>query len=242
MQYFRITFLIISLCLFLAGCARFPSSITNNAPTRTILSRISVAGSINPNYYYFLALGVDQTGATGPVPVVTGPGYTNGWGTITGLPAGQVEQPPFYVQYHNGSFQQYLNGQPIGVPFTASISADGTNGDVSNTITIEIDQQVLTGLLGSTLAPIVQLNWITMDEIDIPPQSDITTKEYDGFGVAGNDYLSEVPLTVANTMQSGVNGIPEEPTYNQGERTTANNDLDIREWQVDVRIRSITTP
>ena len=69
------------LLLLLAGCAKAPSrGITSPASGPQILVTMTVAGRINPSYYYFVLFNVRQntTGPTGPVPVVAPP-YGNGF-------------------------------------------------------------------------------------------------------------------------------------------------------------------
>lgn len=225
----------------LAGCARFPTGDqVTNAPPRTLYSEITLNGPINPNYYYFLALGVDQTRSTGPVPVVTGPELSNGWGTITGLPSNQVQIPPFFVQFHNNTFAQFRRQaeqtEYLGAPYRYGT----TTVDGRGRIWVEIDQRLLEPFLGTTANPIVQLNWITMQVITVPPEQIGLGKQYDGFGVTGNGYLDAVPLTTAITWESGINGQPVEPPYGPDERTAQDPSIDMIDWRVDVRIR--TTP
>lgn len=167
---------IVFFAVLLAGCARYPTTTTpGTEPTRTLYCEMTVnnQGQIDPDDYYFLAIGVDQSDSTGPVPVITGPELTNGWGTITGLPAGQVEEPPFYVMVHGDSFAQYLGSTYLGAPFQY-----GTKDD-KKTIWVEIDQSQIDPLLVGVSDPIIQLNWITMQSITAPLDQQ---KQYDGFG------------------------------------------------------------
>ena len=213
----------------LVGCARFPSTITpNGAPTRTVFSEISVAGTINPSYYYYLALDTDGNSATGPTPVAQGVG----WGVISPTPINQpVALPDFYVVYHGGQFMQYQNAVAIGPPYR------GETPDNKHLL-VEIDQS----LIATTVPSFVQLNWITQEDISSPPQGN-NIKQYDGFGYNGNQYLDHVILDAPNIRQSGVNGENPELAYNQKyldgttENTTNNPDIDITGWQVEVRFR-----
>lgn len=218
-----------ALVLLLAGCARYPSDQTNPVvPPITLRSSITVAGQINPAYYYFLAIDTDGNDANGPVPVVSGPELGNGWGTISGLgPNDPIKEPPFYVIYNGGSFQEYRNGQPIGRPYNAEVTSDRTG------LVVEIDVRDLVPS-GTLLPDTLQLNWITMKDLTIPPQDIGYTKEYDGFGPTGTDYLFDVPLNQNWTRASGDEyGTPAELPND----TTTTGDIDLIGWSVDIRLQ-----
>lgn len=228
--------------LSLAGCARFPAAgVENPAPPRTIYSEIDLRGPSDPNCYYFFALGTDQTNATGPVPIVTGIGNGNSWGTISPLPSGEEQEPPFYVQYHTGTdtpnaFAQFrhIPGQPVeylGAPYRAGVSADGTR------IWVEIDQRLLDPLLGTATNPYVQVNWITLTTLSSSVDPSGISKEYDGFGPSGNDYFPAGPITVTQTWRSGENGIVAEPA----EDTATTPAIDMVGWAIETRIRTAAT-
>ncbi len=215
--------------VLLGGCARYPSDgSTPDIPPITLRSTITVAGGINPAYYYFLAIDTDNDDGDGPVPVVSGPEQGTGWGTISGLgPNDPVAVPPFFVVYNGGSFQQYRDNQPIGRPYRAELSAD------RRSLTVEIDARELVPA-GTTLPARLQLNWITMKDLTIPPQDIGRPKEYDGFGPTGTDYLYAVPLNQNWSRASGdLYGTPQE----QRNDTTATADIDLIGWSAEIRLR-----
>ena len=226
--------LLMVILILVAGCARFPAdSGGSNAPARTLYSRVMInneaGGVLRPSNYFFLAIGVDQTSGTGPVPVVTGIGSTNGWGTIAPLPGGRVEEPPFYIVYHNNSFAMYRNGSYIGQPFRGGVIDN-------REIWVEFDLESLSPLLGGDLTnKIIQLNWICMETLDASPIPGLI-KPYDGFGAEGNRYFS-VPLDAAATYMSGEGAAPEEPPFGIFERTTNNPDIDMIHWVIEVKRR-----
>jgi hypothetical protein len=77
-----------------SGCARYPEGPGDgvDAPDRVVAFRMTVKGRINPLYYYFFAVDTDQDqGRDGPVAVVAGPFWGNGWGT------GSISR---YLEYH----------------------------------------------------------------------------------------------------------------------------------------------
>jgi len=221
---------VVVLAVLCAGCARYPTTeIPNTVPSRTLVSQITVQGVINPAYYYFFALNVGTDPSHGPVPLVTSQALANEWGILSGYgPNDPVLIPPFYVMYHNGSFQQYRAGAPIGPPYIGRVSQD------RKTLYVEVDVSLITAT-GQPAATNVQINWITTNTI-IPSPADVgTTKIFDGFGYYGNDYLDTVPLDTARVWQSGVNGVLDE--YSGDYNTAGYPDIDMISWQVEVRIR-----
>lgn len=227
----RFVWLIILLMpLVVAGCARYPTTDTvSNVPERTLISSITVNGEINPAYYYFLAIDTDADSGDGPVPIVTGPELGNGWGTISDTPPGQQPpEPPFWVQYHNGRFEQFQNGRAIGSPYRAEISPD------RKTMTVEIDEADIATPLPTN----IQLNWITQERIDTSVQVIGLAKDYDGFGPRGNTFVNmELGEANAPPLISGENGVVEELPND----TTDIADIDLIEWRIQERIR-ITAP
>ncbi len=213
----------------LAGCARFPSTTTaSDTPPVTLVSDITVRGAINGNYYYFLALNNDTDPTHGPVPVKTVQALGNYWGVIAGYgPNDPVVQPSYYVEYFNGNFEQYLNGQPIGPPYAGRVSTDGKS------LHVEIDARAITAT--GVLPGFVELNWITTDTITPRPESVGLQKNYDGFGPTGDQFLSYVPLSTNNTWQSGVNGVIDELPNDDNNATIP--DIDMTAWRVEVRLK-----
>ncbi|MHB0936479.1 MAG: hypothetical protein ACYDCO_08455 [Armatimonadota bacterium] len=215
------------IVVLLAGCARYPADQgPSDIPPVTITTEITLDGDYNPAYYYFFAIDTDADDADGPVPVVTGPELGNGWGTISGLgPDDPIEEPPFYVMFNGGSFQQFRNGEPVGQPFRGEVR----NND---TIVLEIDARELVAE-GDPLPNTIQVNWITMKDLTIPPQGAGYIKEYDGFGFTGYDYLAYVPLDQNRTFYSGEPGVPEETSND----TTITPAIDMIGWEVGIRLR-----
>lgn len=214
----------------LAGCARFPDGGGGNtAPARTLQSEATLAGTVNPNNFYFLAIDTDGDPANGPVPVVTG----DGWGVVSPTPpADPVREPGFYVMYHNGQFQQFRNGTPLGPPYRGEVSQDRKR------LLIEIDQALLVDT-GLAIPDTVQLNWITQEILTDPLGG---VKQYDGIGFDGREYLAQLPLNVTQTLTSGTTAplelmYPERYPDNTVENTTNIADIDLAGYTVETRIR-----
>lgn len=119
----------------LVGCARFPSNPISNAPPRQLIVTVRFAAPINDAYYYFVAFDTNQDPSDGPVPVVQGPYWGNGWGT------GPIAQ---FVEYHNGQFGVF-------VPFVLT--------------TLTSTQGSITGLQGTPAQPLAGTHTLTIEEV-----------------------------------------------------------------------------
>jgi len=212
--------------LLVAGCARYPASAgPSDLPPVTIHTEITLNGDYNPAYYYFFAVDTNGDDSNGPVPVVAGPEYGNGWGTLSGLgPNDPIQEPPFYVIFNGGSFQEYRNGAPIGQPFRGEVQNN-------NKIMLEIDARDLVAP-GDPLPATIQVNWITMKDLEIPLEG-TGIKEYDGFGFNGYDYLAYVPLDQNRIFYSGDPGLPDEVAND----TTTTPAIDMIGWEVSILLR-----
>lgn len=216
--------------LLAAGCARFPEGADQTQVRRRLTVTFDVAGRINPNYYYFIAIDTTGDPGAGPVPVVSAP-FGNGWGT------GEITH---YVRYHLGSFEVFrfregsnlLLPDPLGTPFQFNRPEDAPG----NRIQVVLD---LDTLRATTDAPLdrINLNIITTDRIDIEPTF-LATKMYDALGATGNHFVNfsvNVNQTLSNA--TALFGDPEEagdlpPQPAPGVEV---NDLDLVNWSVEVR-------
>lgn len=221
----------LAFVIVLSGCARYPTTGENTAPPRTLYSEITLRGPINPAYYYYFAVDTDGDAGDGPVPIVSG-SQGNGWGTISGIgPNDPIQQPPFFVQFSNDAIQQYRNGQPIGSPYRYGLSQDRTQ------LWVEIDVRDMVDD-GVTVPSTIELNWITMKNLVIPPQDTGYVKEYDSLNesidVTRPRFLADVPLYQSWIRYSGDDyGTPRE----MPEDTTTTPDIDMIGWRVETRLR-----
>jgi len=243
---------IISGLFLIAGCAKTPSGITTSSPVSgpQVFVTMTVAGTLNPNYYYFVLFNVNEakgpgTNLTGPVPVVAAP-YGNGFA------AGAFTN---YVEYHNG--------QPGGTNFGFwTISADlltpsylGSSSPYlvqsqagSNTFTVQIP----LAALATTSNPLdaiqtIEVNFIATNVV--PPPSDTLTAKYVDSLYTTTDASNLNRFIIIPTTQSGiyqnsdqniepsgdvaqfVNGFPTQVTPAQFADV---NDLDIINWSVQI--------
>ncbi len=90
---------LLPLAAFLGGCANQGSLIGPTTPATVVDFSFTMAGPVDPNAYYFLALDtLDDNGATFPIPVAGGPYWGNGWGTGT---------ITHFLEYHMGQYDLY---------------------------------------------------------------------------------------------------------------------------------------
>jgi hypothetical protein len=127
--------LLASLLLF--GCARFPSGSVSNPAARQLVVTVEFAAPLDSRYYYFVALDTNQDSSDGPVPVVQGPYWGNGWGT------GPISE---FVEYHNGQFS-------VNRPFVL--------------LTLTATQGSVTDISGSPDRPLAGTHTLTVGEITL---------------------------------------------------------------------------
>lgn len=92
-------FLMLGIACLPMACARYPEGGgPGNFPERVLIVEVEFAGTLNDAYYYFVAFDTDGGADTGPLPIVVGPYWGNGWSTGT---------VAAYVQYHGGTYRVY---------------------------------------------------------------------------------------------------------------------------------------
>ena len=83
--------ILVATLMLVSGCAEYPSSGSGSGSGAMLNITMSVSGTINPNYFYFVTFNNinDPHGVTGPIPVIAPP-----WGN--GFVAGAATS---YVEY-----------------------------------------------------------------------------------------------------------------------------------------------
>ncbi len=191
--------------LLLAGCAKAPSSgITSPVSGPQLLVTMTVAGRINPSYYYFVLFNVNNTpntnnsGPTGPVPVVAPP-YGNGFaaGAITnfveynvGVPGGTgfgfygFSDPKLLQPSYLGTGRYLISAQAVGNTLSFQLPLVYL---ATSTITVD---QIQT----------LQINFITTNATQLIGENFSTTKYFDALyppDQSGNSFVNILVRTTA---------------------------------------------
>ncbi len=219
---------VLALCVLAAGCAKFPPD-SATLSTKRLVFTLTVAGQINPNYVYIVALrpsNLINPTDTGPIPVI-GPPWGNGFvaGNATYFVRWDPTTSPAYTLY---KFQDILLTQYFAIGIPVAYTDLLPNG---KTLSFQIDlTQIATTPDDAAAYQSIQVNFLTMDRV---PQGNSGSKAWDALGNGAdpaqiNDYIT-IPLTT--------NGIYNNTRYNNLEPTgdVADPDLDISDFSVEVR-------
>lgn len=222
---------LLALCaLAAAGCAKFPNLASGQHVH--LVFRMTVAGQINPNYIYLVAVNpsIDLNPTVqGPIPVVAAP-----WGN--GLLAGNATHFIRYDPTQTSPYTIYrfitpdlLQFQAIGAPVNSV-----PPGETGSTLEFEIDMaQIAPSNFDPDTYNSVQVNFMTMNRR--PLGGDPGSKVWDALGDSRdpnsvNDYI-RVPLTSSRLFSNA--GPEYQDIEVQGD--TPSPDLDIVNWSVEVR-------
>lgn len=225
------TLLLLAALSIAPGCAKFPADGAAGTTTRVIFT-MKVAGKINSNYVYLVAMHPSQDAnptTQGPIPVISQP-----WGN--GFVAGTVDlfvrwdplTSPTYIVYRfqDPNLIQYVQ---VGVPVTYTTI---NPGDTTIQFSLDINQ-IASSLAEVPLLKSMQVNFLTMDRV--PQGNDPGSKFYDALGntldpAHINDFVI-IPLDRA--------GVYNNTRFNNLEPSgdTPDPDLDMVDWSVEVRIQ-----
>ena len=246
------------LLLLPAGCAKSPGGgSTSPVSGPQLIVTMTVAGNINPSYYYYVLFNVNNTpgpnnsSVTGPVPVVAAP-YGNGYA------AGAFTN---YVEYNSGqpggtNFNYYavdptlFNSQVLGQSRLIQAQASG------NTLTFQLPLAYLaTSSVTAAQINSLQVNFITTNVVPPNGQNISVPKYFDALyppQQSGNSYVNLIirdsgGTLLANMFNNSTSGVNEAagdvaqyvngvPVVVSG--TTADgvntNDLDITSWSIQL--------
>ena len=247
------------LLLLPAGCAKAPggASVSTGQGTQVIVT-MTVAGTINPNYYYFVLFNVNNSpGPTGtaPVPVVT-VRDTGGNGFAAGAFTNYVE---FNQTVPGGAAVGGTNVGYYGISsdlltpsYLGSSSPYLVQAQVSgNTLSFQIPlAELATSSVPAGSITSLQINFVTTNLVTSNPSAP-QTKVFDALGQTNQLGGLNNPITI----QTGTSGIYNNASvqdeaagdvteYVNGQPVTATsantpgvttNDLDITDWSVQIR-------
>jgi hypothetical protein len=202
------------------GCARTPAGAASQS-RRQLLVQFTVRGLINPARHYFFAIDTTGDSSQGPIPAVAPP-WGNGWGAGRIIYYVQIDgaQPGFYGVYRFDPNSNLLAPIYLGRP----ISTGPVQGTSTASFSLGLDSLATpTGAAPSQ----INFNIIATDRIPVDP-NDRTPKLTDALGQSGNSYVTINSLT--DRIYRNADSIEPETSGD-----VADPDLDITDWQVEVR-------
>lgn len=196
-----------------AGCAKYPSGGTSTGPQLVVT--MTVAGTINPNDYYFVIFDVsnDAHGTNGPVPVIAPP-WGNGFCASQFAPNSTNPGATSFVEYTasnpaNGYLIENFNNSSLlsyseaGVP----VQSTAPTGEGANTLQFTVLlSQLATASIPANDIQYIQINAITTNVLPQNPNDTTVQKDFDALGntLPGsgqlNDYIT-IPTTQAQQFQ-----------------------------------------
>jgi hypothetical protein len=228
--------------LLLTGCAEYPPSNGSSSSGAMLNITMTVAGQINPNYYYFVVFNNvnDPHGTNGPEPVIAPP-WGNGF--VAGAATSYVEYSPtqpgdgYLIYKFSGSTIQQSTA--VGAPSQDTAVAPG-----GNTIQFQIPlSQLATSGVSASDTNYIQVNFIATNRIPVNPE-DTSPKEFDALGDSHpgtgqlNDYITIPTVQSNNYSDSSIGDEPtgdEEVTNGSGGYSPVNDpDVDISGWSIQI--------
>lgn len=228
---------LVGLAALAAGCARFPSTPPGEG-SKLVVITMTVAGKLRTGqeegsgglpYVYMVALRpsfeanpIEQ----GPIPVI-GPPWGNGFvaGTVTHFVWWNPQTLPRYQLYRfrdNLLNEYFVIGTPINF---AEVPPEG------RTLSFTLDlRQLVSDPNDVTRLQSLQLNFLTMDRIAQSGNS----KAWDALGNSRDPLEINSPVTIPLRSPGVFDN--RRAGFLEPEGDTADPDLDIIDWSVEVRI------
>ncbi len=233
---------VFALLLLPLSCAKSPPGASTAGPQ--LIITMTVAGSINPQFFYFVLFNNanDSTGSNGPVPVISIP-WGNGFATGRTSPGGLTQYVRYDPSQPQGGFGVYavnpasLLDQPgyLGVPVQESVT--------NNTLQFQIPlSDLATAAVPTGSINYIQINFLATNSIPVDPNY-TGTKYFDALGDSSsvgsiNDYITISTTKNGIYQNSDKNLEPGGDVAEAGNgvyRTVNEPDLDITNWSVEVR-------
>jgi hypothetical protein len=213
------------LLALLGGCARSPGGAAAQ-PLRQLILQLTVAGRIQPNLFYFIALDVTGDQSKGPLPVV-GPPWGNGFvtGEVTHFVRIQGGQAQVFHVLPNTNLLQF---ESLGRPFDFQLPP------AANTASVTLDLDTIVPPTGGPSS--INVNMIATDIVPLDPQFP-GPKLVDAFGPSGNQFVT-IPIFSSrvftnhdfSTLLEPANDVLRAPSLT----TVDAPDLDIVDWRIEV--------
>ncbi|MDO8585965.1 MAG: S8 family peptidase [Armatimonadota bacterium] len=199
--------------------------------TNRLVCEVRVAGVINPNCFYYVAIDNDGDPNDGPEAVI-GPPWGNGWGraSIT-----------HYVQYDTsipqGGYGLFRIPDPdllgkiyLGPPLNSIIPGPGGN---TLRFALDLDDLALPPQTDGDQIRTLDINLIATDVVPVDP-SFVGPRQWDALGDHSSSAFLRLDITPGRVISNTTEGL--EP-----EGDVSNPDLDIVDWSIEVQ-RTEETP
>jgi hypothetical protein len=205
------------------GCARAPQG--GPGSVRRLVVEMQVAGIINPNYFYYVAIDNDGDANDGPQAIV-GPPWGNGWGT------GSITH---YVQFDNSLPQggyglfRIPDASLLGKIYLGPPVNFITPGPSGNTLrfTIDLDDLAIAPQTTGNDIQSLEINFIATDVIPTDPAF-VGPRQWDALGDHSSNTFLRLNITPGTIVSNDTEGIE---TAND----VPNPDLDITNWSIEVQ-------
>lgn len=209
--------------LALTGCARAPAGGPGAA--RRLVIEMRVAGVINPDYFYYVAIDNDGDPNDGPQAVV-GPPWGNGWG------AGAITH---YVQFDTSLPQggyglfRIPDAGLLGKVYLGPPVNFITPGPSGNTLrfTLDLDDLVIPPQTDGNQIQTLEINFIATDVVPTDP-SFVGPRQWDALGDGSSNAFLRLNVTPGQFISNGTEGLePDGDVFHP--------DLDIVDWSIEVQ-------
>ena len=216
--------IVFAATLIASGCAKAPTG--GPGSIRRLVIEMQVAGVINPNYFYYVAIDNDGDPSDGPAAVIASP-WGNGWGT------GSITH---YVQFDNslpqggyGLFRipdaSLLGKIYLGPP--VNFITPGPSGDTLR-FTVDLDALVIAPQTTGNDIQSLEINFIATDVVPTDPAF-VGPRQWDALGdnSTPNRFFS-FNITPGAVISNDTEGI-------EAPNDVPNPDLDIINWSIEVQ-------
>ena len=190
----------------LSGCARTPSGVETST-IGDLLVTLTVAGTLNPAYDYFVVFNTSNNSSPGlltggPCPVIAagGNGFVSGAATQFFEYNGSNQNGEVYSFITSNTASPLGQYEPIGPPTSVNVS--------SNSIQFRVPLSYLaTSTISATNISYMQINFLTYSNLDLTNGNQVTY--FDALGGSSSAQLSGyISISVAQgATYSSTNGL-----------------------------------
>jgi len=249
-----------ALGLLLSSCARVPNDLNPNARGKQLVVTMRMEREVRQDYFYFVLINLtDDVADAGPVPIVQGPPWNNGFAAPAPLPANRQGFVGF-VRYGTGGYSTFgvardQNGNlanPTLNQFAFLERPDIILNDPvtgrRDTIAFQLDLSRLPGYVrpgpdgqlntaDDTTARYVQINFLATDSLPVGSVDQFARKTWDALGDGRSGGLND-PVDLGNP---GINTYLTLPLDQNVTRTETEANLEPPDNDVRERLDRVLT-